>query len=70
MKLIARAFVTFLICLIIVPAALAGKPSAPPVPPVTGVYEKFTVGKGSGDLEGMRVVLVAAGAAAFASGRR
>jgi hypothetical protein len=61
MKLIARAFVTSLICLIIVPAALAGKPSAPPVPSVTGVYENFTVGKGSGDLEGMRVVLVAAG---------
>lgn len=28
---------------------------------VAGVYENFTVGKGSGDLEGMRVVIVAAG---------
>jgi hypothetical protein len=61
MKLIVRAFVTALVCLIIVPAALARKPGATKVPSLTGVYENFTVGKGSGDLEGMRVVLVAAG---------
>ena len=35
---------------------------SPPVS-VGGVYENFTVGKGSGDLEGMRVVLLAAGGA-------
>jgi hypothetical protein len=61
MKLIVRAFVTALICLIIVPVTLARKPGATTVPSLTGVYENFTVGKGSGDLEGMRVVLVAAG---------
>jgi hypothetical protein len=61
MKLIMRAFVTGLICLIVVPVTLARKPAAPVAPSLTGVFENFTVGKGSGDLEGMRVVLVAAG---------
>jgi hypothetical protein len=61
MKLIVRAFVSCLVCLIVVPAALAKKPGAQKAPALTGVYENFTVGKGSGDLEGMRVVLVAAG---------
>jgi len=60
MKLIGRVFLTCVICLIVVPAALAKKPGAQPPASVTGVYENFTVGKGSGDLEGMRVVLVAA----------
>jgi hypothetical protein len=60
MKLTVRVFLTGLMCLIVVPAALARNP-APTDPSVTGVYENFTVGKGSGDLEGMRVVLVAAG---------
>jgi hypothetical protein len=60
MKLIVRAFVSCLICLIVVPVTLARKPGAPAAPKLTGVYENFTVGKGSGDLEGMRVVLVAA----------
>jgi hypothetical protein len=32
-----------------------------PAASVAGVYENFTVGKGSGDLEGMRVVIVQAG---------
>lgn len=61
MKLTVCAFLTFVICLIIVPAALAKKPGAAPAVGVTGIYENFTVGKGSGDLEGMRVVLVSAG---------
>lgn len=60
MKLIVRTFVSCLVCLIIVPAALA-KPGGQKARALTGVYENFTVGKGSGDLEGMRVVLVAAG---------
>lgn len=34
---------------------------APQVGPVPGVYENFTVGKESGDLEGMRVVIIPAG---------
>ncbi|MCU1267543.1 MAG: hypothetical protein JWM21_3861 [Acidobacteria bacterium] len=58
MKLTLRAFLTIAISLIIIPMALAKKPTAASV---AGVYENFTVGKGSGDLEGMRVVLVAAG---------
>jgi hypothetical protein len=61
MKLTRRAFLAFAICLFIIPAALAKKPGIQATASVTGVYENFTVGKGSGDLEGMRVVLVAAG---------
>jgi hypothetical protein len=56
-----RGLLIGLICLIVVPVAAAKKPGVVPAPSVTGVYENFTVGKGSGDLEGMRVVLVAAG---------
>lgn len=37
-----------------------------PIVTVPGVYENFTVGKGSGDLEGMRVVLVPAGGGYYA----
>ena len=61
MKLTVRAFLTGVICLIVIPAALAKKPGPQKNASVTGVYENFTVGKGSGDLEGMRVVLVSAG---------
>lgn len=61
MKLTIRALLTLMICLLIVGMVAAKKRSAPPAPSVTGVYENFTVGKGSGDLEGMRVVLVSAG---------
>jgi hypothetical protein len=61
MKLTVRAFLTSVICLLIIPAALAKKPAAQRTVNVAGVYDNFTVGKGSGDLEGMRVVLVAAG---------
>jgi hypothetical protein len=61
MKLTVRAFLIFMICLVIGPAALAKKSGAKAIVNVAGIYENFTVGKGSGDLEGMRVVLVAAG---------
>ena len=61
MSLSVRALSIWLTFLIVVPAALAKKPAALPAPSVAGVYENFTVGKGSGDLEGMRVVLVSAG---------
>src|SRR6266403_1028042 len=61
MKLAVRVILTFVFCLIIVPTVAAKKPSAQPAVTVAGVYENFTVGKGSGDLEGMRVVLVSAG---------
>jgi hypothetical protein len=63
MKLTVRALLTLLLCLTILPAAHAKKRRVPPPPAVsvTGVYENFTVGQGSGDLEGMRVVIVQAG---------
>ncbi len=61
MRKMFRLLLIFAIFLIIIPAALAKKPGAQNAINVTGVYENFTVGKGSGDLEGMRVVLVAAG---------
>src|SRR5262245_9895694 len=37
-----------------------------PIVTVPGVYENFTVGQGSGDLEGMRVVIVPAGGGFYA----
>ncbi len=66
MNLILRALLTLVICLVVVPSSLAKKPGARPAPSVTGVFENFTVGKGSGDLEGMRVVLVNAGGGHYA----
>jgi hypothetical protein len=63
MKLTVRTILTCLVCLMfVVPAAaLAKKRPRQPPPSVTGVYENFKVGEGSGDLEGMRVVIVSAG---------
>ena len=61
MKFTVRMLLALAICLMIVPATLAKKRPFKPAASVAGVYENFTVGKGSGDLEGMRVVIVAAG---------
>src|SRR5258706_3194149 len=61
MKSAVCVLLTFMICLVIVPAAATQKPGAQRTASVAGVYDNFTVGKGSGDLEGMRVVLVSAG---------
>src|SRR5882724_12539465 len=66
MNLVLRALLTLVICLVLVPSSLAGKPGARPAPSVTGVFENFTVGKDSGDLEGMRVVIVPAGGGHYA----
>jgi hypothetical protein len=66
MKSAIRVLLTCLTCLLIVPAVLAKKPATQRITSVAGVYENFTVGKGSGDLEGMRVVLVAAGGGHYA----
>lgn len=60
MKFMAKAILACLVCLIILPTAMAKKHPAQAAS-VAGVYENFTVGKGSGDLEGMRVVLFNAG---------
>jgi hypothetical protein len=66
MKLIMPAFLSAMICLLAIPTALARKPEAQPKATVAGVYENFTIGKGSGDLEGMRVVIVPAGGGYYA----
>src|SRR5882672_5493194 len=66
MKLIVRAFLTSVICLIVIPTVLGRNPGAPPAATVAGVYDNFTVGKESGDLEGMRVVIVQAGGGYYA----
>jgi hypothetical protein len=41
-------------------------PHTPAAVKVTGIYENFTVGKGSGDLEGMRVSILSAGGGYYA----
>jgi hypothetical protein len=58
-----RLLLICMICSMVVPAALAKKRPIQPPASIGGVYEDFTVGKGSGDLEGMRVVIFAAGGA-------
>jgi hypothetical protein len=58
MKYISRAFIFATICLVVAPFTVRTQPAAGNV---AGVYENFTVGKGSGDLEGMRVVIIPAG---------
>jgi hypothetical protein len=55
-----------LICLLIVPIGFARGPRAHAAVAVAGVYESFTVGQGSGDLEGMRVVIIPAGGGYYA----
>ena len=60
MKIISRLVLLSIVCLVLLPFANA-KPVGQPIVTVPGVYENFTVGKGSGDLEGMRVVIVPAG---------
>jgi len=66
MKITVRALLAGVICLMVTPAALATKAGGAPPGGVTGIYENFTVGKGSGDLEGMRVVLIAASGGHYA----
>ena len=63
MKLTVRLLLAVAVCLMIAPATLAKKRPLKPAANVAGIYQSFTVGKGSGDLEGMRVVIVAAGGA-------
>jgi len=60
MKIISRVVLLSIAGLVLLPFANA-KPVGQPIVTVPGVYENFTVGKGSGDLEGMRVVIVPAG---------
>src|SRR5207253_7310832 len=66
MKPTLVAVVSFLICITVASTALARKPSDQPAFAVAGIYDSFTVGKESGDLEGMRVVIVSAGGGYYA----
>jgi hypothetical protein len=61
MKKSVRLLLVTTLCLTSMSTAWARKRGAQPIVTVSGIYENFTVGKGSGDLEGMRVVLVPAG---------
>ena len=66
MKLLMAVVVISLICMTVVSTVLARKPSGQPTVTVAGIYDNFTVGKDSGDLEGMRVVIVSAGGGYYA----
>ena len=66
MKLTVRTLFILVICLLVMPVAMARKPGAQPAATVAGIYDNFTVGKESGDLEGMRVVIVPAGGGYYA----
>src|SRR3989441_12224610 len=59
------ALLTLSALLLMTSMSLARTPP-PPAATVAGVYENFTIGKGSGDLEGMRVVIVSAGGGYYA----
>ena len=50
----------------VVSTVLARKPNGQPTVTAAGIYDNFTVGKDSGDLEGMRVVVVPAGGGYYA----
>jgi hypothetical protein len=52
------------VCLLAASVSTAKTPTMAPT--VAGVYENFTVGKTSGDLEGMRVVLIFAAGGYYA----
>ena len=66
MKLAARVFCIVALSVISISTATARRPPAQQVVIVPGIYENFTVGKGSGDLEGMRVTIISAGGGYYA----
>ena len=66
MKMVARVFLILAVSLTFVSMAVARKPAPQPVVIVPGIYENFSVGKGSGDLEGMRVTVMSAGGGYYA----
>jgi hypothetical protein len=65
MKIIPRIILLSVVCTAVLTITIA-KNFGQPIVTVPGVYENFTVGKGSGDLEGMRVVIVPAGGGYYA----
>src|SRR5262245_3931699 len=66
MKMVARGFLIMAISVVSISTAVARKPPAQQVVIVPGIYENFTVGKRSGDLEGMRVTIMPAGGGYYA----
>src|SRR5256885_9924113 len=66
MKIVARVFFILAISVISISSATARRPPAQQVVIVPGIYETFTVGKDSGDLEGMRVTIISAGGGYYA----
>src|SRR5437762_1219024 len=66
MKLTKLAVLSTIICLAALATVVARNFAGQPIVTVPGVYENFTVGKGSGDLEGMRVAIVPAGGGYYA----
>jgi hypothetical protein len=66
MKLVARVFFILAISIISISTANARRPPAQQVVIVPGIYENFTVGKDSGDLEGMRVTIMSVGGGYYA----
>lgn len=60
MKLLARAILLCSISLIVTLTAFPQKRGTPSVA-IEGTYENLTVGQGSGDLEGMRIILIDGG---------
>ena len=65
MKSTTRVVLLSLVCLMGLTVVIA-KNFSQPIVTVPGVYENLTVGQGSGDLEGMRVVIVPAGGGYYA----
>jgi hypothetical protein len=59
MKMLLRAFLILLICSVCLTTAGAGTRQQDPS--VAGIYDNFSIGKESGDLEGMRVTIIPAG---------
>jgi hypothetical protein len=58
-----RLLLLCVMCFLSMPIALAQKHHSEPEVSIGGVYENLTAGKESGDLEGMRVIIFAAGGA-------
>jgi hypothetical protein len=65
MKLIGRAILLCVIALIVTVTAFSQRRGTPSVR-IEGSYDDLTVGKASGDLEGMRVILVDGGGGIYA----
>lgn len=66
MKLISRAVLLCCVVLVVAPAALSQRRSVPPVR-IEGTYDNLHVGPPeSGDLEGMRVILIDGGGGIYA----